>query len=73
MIVHCKPAKLAPRSSPIDGRAILTTVASMPATPDPSTVASSTHRPEAWLRLTCPLTVGPTTISVTLPSTPAAR
>src|SRR3954468_19773625 len=36
------------------GRAMVTTVASSIAIPEPSTVASSTHRPLAWPRATAP-------------------
>ena len=42
-----EPGASAPRSSPIAGRATLTTVASRNAMPEPSTVTPSTHRPAA--------------------------
>ena len=45
LTVHCRPAALAWRSAPMRGKAMLTTVASMNARPEPSTVASSTQRP----------------------------
>src|SRR5689334_1655717 len=46
-MVHCSEAKSVCRSRPIAGRATLTTVASMPASPDPRMDAASTHRPRA--------------------------
>ncbi len=45
LTVHCRPAASASSASPIRGRAMLTTVPSMNANAEPSTVARSTQRP----------------------------
>lgn len=45
MTVHCSAVNPVCRSAPIAGSAMLTTVASIPAMPDPRMVANSTHRP----------------------------
>ena len=45
LTIHWSPPSPASRSSPMVGRATLTTVASRNAIPDPSTVARSTQRP----------------------------
>ncbi|MGB8255591.1 MAG: hypothetical protein WCE71_09480 [Pseudonocardiaceae bacterium] len=45
MTIHCRVRKSAPKSRPIEGSAMLTTVASSIAIPEPEIVASSTHRP----------------------------
>ena len=47
---HCRSAKSAPRSVARRGRATLTTVASSEAMPEPSTVPTTTHRPERVAR-----------------------
>jgi hypothetical protein len=44
LIVHCRPAKSAPRSLPIRSSATFTTVASSMARLEPSTVVNKTHR-----------------------------
>ncbi|MDF9811238.1 hypothetical protein M2266_000469 [Streptomyces sp. SPB162] len=44
---HCRVPNPAPKSRPIAGRAMLTTVASIPASADPRMEAASTHRPAA--------------------------
>ena len=46
-MVHCSAEKSASRSAPIAGRATFTTVASMPANPEPRIEASRTQRPFA--------------------------
>jgi hypothetical protein len=45
LIVHCSPEKPASSSVPMRSSATFTTLASSIASPDPSTVANSTHRP----------------------------
>ena len=49
LTVHCSPVRPMPRSVPMRGRAMLTTVLSRNAMPDPRTVARITHRPWADL------------------------
>ncbi len=46
---HCSELRLVWKSRPITGSAMPTTVASIEAIAEPSTVASSTHRPRALL------------------------
>src|ERR1700712_10262 len=43
-MVHCRPAKAAPKSEPIRSSATLTPVESSIARPDPRTVVARTHR-----------------------------
>ena len=45
LTTHCRVAMPVPKSRPIAGNAMPTTVASMATMADPSTVAASTHRP----------------------------
>jgi hypothetical protein len=46
-MTHCRAATPVWKSRPIVGRAMLTTVASSAAIPEPSTLTASTHRPDA--------------------------
>src|SRR4029078_7748651 len=46
-MTHCRAATPVPKSRPMAGRAMLTTVASSAAIPEPSTLTASTHRPDA--------------------------
>ena len=45
MTTHCSAVRPAPKSRPMAGKAIPTTVASMEVIADPSTVTTSTQRP----------------------------
>src|SRR5438874_12039306 len=63
-MVHCKPSNPALRSRPSAGKAMLTTVASSDAIPEPRTAATTTHLPDASLSLSAseaaPPAPGPT-------------
>ena len=59
-MIHCRPLSDALSSRPIVGSATLTAVVSSSTMPEPSTVASTTQRPDGAPSLTRPMT-GPVT------------